>query len=173
MLDTWHAAGCTSRAKNANKKPRRGGGEFGQALAWALWLTLGPISYAIGHGRLKVCVESECYACGCNIYNDFHLTSPSRFRRSSLARMALAPLRQRKTLRCLASCHETRLRPCRPTIRLALHGWNESLASLRDVLGRRPKGHCSRHGCGHGLRRVHRRSRGCRISFFMSFILGL
>jgi len=54
MLDTWHAAGCTSRAKNANKKPRRGGGEFGQALARALWLTLGPISYAVGHDSLKV-----------------------------------------------------------------------------------------------------------------------
>jgi len=52
MVDIWHAAGCTSRAKNANKKPRRGGGEFGQALARALWLTLGPISYAISHDSL-------------------------------------------------------------------------------------------------------------------------
>ena len=25
MLDTWHAAGCTSRAKNANKKPAEAG----------------------------------------------------------------------------------------------------------------------------------------------------
>ena len=77
MLDTWHAAGSTCRAKNANKKPRRSGGEFGQALAWALWLTLGAISYVVCHGRLKVGVESECYACGGNIYNDFHLTFQS------------------------------------------------------------------------------------------------
>ena len=77
MLDTWHAAGSTARAKNANKKTRRSGGKFGQALARALWLTLGAISYAVGHGRLKVGVESECYACGGNIYNDFHLTFQS------------------------------------------------------------------------------------------------
>jgi len=52
MLDDWHGAGGTIRAKNANKKPRRGGGKSGRALAWALWLTLGPISYAISHDSL-------------------------------------------------------------------------------------------------------------------------
>ena len=56
MLDkkNWHGMCGTLRAKNANKKiPAEAGGEFGQALAWALWLTLGPISYPISHYSFK------------------------------------------------------------------------------------------------------------------------
>ena len=49
MLDTWHAAGSPCRAKKMQTKnpPKRG--EFGRALARALWLALGPISYAVSH----------------------------------------------------------------------------------------------------------------------------